>query len=123
MIPPTAGSAAVIVTHSRKKPLSMCFERAWMSRYPNLFRDEVSGLARFRGGADPSTLRSEVDASEPAELGEVANGNICEPLGSDPPAAVRSVTPNPEPTGALLRPIRVINPIFDSCLTWMASTN
>jgi hypothetical protein len=50
MIPPTVGSAAAVVTHSRKKPLSVCFERAWMSRYPNLFREELSELARFHGG-------------------------------------------------------------------------
>jgi hypothetical protein len=83
MIPPT-GSAAAVVTHSRKKPLSMCFERAWMSMYPNPFRDEFSQLARFRGGVDPSTVRSAVDVNEPAEPGEVANGNSCEPVGSDP---------------------------------------
>jgi hypothetical protein len=113
MIPPSA--AAAVVTHSRKNPLSVCFERAWMSRYPNLFREELSELARFRGGADPSTVNSNVDASEAAEVGEVAKGNSCEPVGSDPQAAVRPVGPDPESPGRLLRPVRVTNPIFELC--------
>jgi hypothetical protein len=115
MIPPTAGSAAALVTISRKKPLSVCFERAWMSRYPNLFREELSELARSRGGADPSTVDSAADATEPAEAGEVANGNSCEPVGSDPQAAVDPVAPEPESPGRVLLPVRVRNPIFDWC--------
>jgi hypothetical protein len=78
-----------------------------MSRYPNLFREELSELARFRGGADPSTVNSAVDANEPAEVGEVANGNSCEPVGSDPQAAVSPVAPEPESPGRVLRPVRV----------------
>jgi hypothetical protein len=84
-----------------------------MSGYPNLLRDELSELARFRGGADPSTVNSDVEASEPAEAGEVANGNSCEPVGSDPQAAVSLAAPDPESPGRLLRPVRVANPIFD----------
>jgi hypothetical protein len=86
-----------------------------MSSYSSLFRDELSQLARFRGGVDPSTVNSAVNVNEPAEPGEVANGNSCEPVGSDPQAAVCSAAPDPESPGKLLRPVRVIHPIFDLC--------
>jgi hypothetical protein len=60
-------------------------------------------------------VNSNVGASEPAEIGEVANGNSCEPVGSDPQVAARPVAPEPEAPGRLLRHVRVTHPIFDLC--------
>jgi hypothetical protein len=118
MIHPSAGSAAAVLTYSCQKPLSMCSERACTGMYvqvSHLVRDELSELARFRGGVEPFKALSKVDAFELAEPGEVADGTSCEPVGSDSPAAGCAVTPDAEPTGELLRPIRVSSPIFDSC--------
>jgi hypothetical protein len=83
-----------------------------MSRYPHLVLDELSKLSCFRVGAEPSQALSEVGAIELAQAGEVADGTSCEPVGSDSPAAGRAISPDAEPTGQLMRPIRASNSRF-----------